>query len=1545
MKKDTKHLLKNKSSYKELLETIDQDMQETPIDSVANSDLSTDVLVTDYPMLLFPVRIETRFLQSELLIRVFPDDISIESHDEEVKDGEKSLYLQLQDKGLDEKKIWMQLASAFGTRRATWIIKVMNDSNEEKYESDRENLSMLSSLPDYFVFYLYKEDGTLCKKIKGNPIRKDIAILPAGLIKNPMIQANEDNSVENPFFDKQSKWVYDFPEAINSGMAVQIRLDDSDKVFSKIVVTGIKRESCLDSTKKIKKIINAHRYNDGFAFLPYDTQTNNTPESKTSFTNLLDEDLEVAYTREMVGHRDWEEIPDMLRTNTERLGNALGLGTRPEVLRYIANNDSKNDSYANALHAVLWPSTGDYYLRNLMKGVVSNQNLSFTYRHFTDYVRGCGFLPALCVGNQPYGILPVTKVNNYEVSELLSDNGEKEFETKLLRLLLKLKEKWLKQASSSALPRIATETYTDADLMQILTMMPFSEKIGFSRAVNKKFLSLQAAIAAYKIVGVNNLIEFLKQLIGCEVYSKEQIAELEKLTGLSEDLLKKMPILDIVANLSDLENVNNDFFLTKDKDNPEDRPESYLIKLCEFALSEKKNDKLSFTSKTLLFELIKRTIILAKQPGYHSVCNIGYIVNSIDELASYSPLEFFNNVNSPEEIRRRIKDDPEFQKAPPSAYGIGLKKANLILKTRKELGGKFESILQIKNIRGIGKDTFHDILTSFRGIYEEPELDYLFRNAFDVCSHRLDAWISSLAAKRLVSMRAKRPNGIYIGAYGFVENLIRPDVNNTSPVSSGYIHAPSAPQAVTSAVLLNGFNTFKEMNPEFAAIDLDNPYAINLPSSRARQSLELWNSVKDGLSLSYTLGAQFERTLHDKHLDQFIDVFRNYFSFAENQSTEDNNPGTDKDALPRNLVDGLSLARGWQPKNGSINEDTSDNLKYLAEKVDDLLKKPECKEKIKEIEQALDLLVSGMDALGDLGITETVYQSIRGNFERAGATLKAVAGAGAPPEIESLDTPVSGTSFEHRVFIAFNEKDSFDESEDMDFKGMAEPRLSKWYRETLGDLNQTGCGYTLFDINTESVNTWSKFDTINEETAQRITSFRKGNGNFNNCRELLDFGLIDNTMYGELMKGISVWEAGLSPLDMLYMSSSGNRGGSDAERWLKAIIHNRENVGENQSIYIDMEYLSDFTYSFSEAFELGKTVLNALGGKKYLSPDQMHLAQNSHELSFTEQDVQEMEDRIKATFDQVEKLRKKLQQYPETVTIDDLLQIGKLNIPVAIPDNFDDAAIKERIKLSFEELEKRLKKAGEYQYGKDAEVLDKIENLTKQFKALFGEGFIIMPSFRLEKETSEFEGPAREVSKDRLRLWMRQAAQTHSFLETTEDMLSYVHAWQQPLFNESGLANPLFMTQLSDQKVDFWMGLDDQEKLDHEVDETEERPRSVVSLVSVNADVYANQGQEIAGICIDRWNELIPDKTVDTCVSFQYNAPNTQPPQCLLLAVPGEETKTTGKWNEDDLVEIVQDTMELFKIRTIDPDLLPDLGNLLPAMVLPADLFQTNINE
>jgi len=147
-------------------------------------------------------------------------------------------------------------------------------------------------------------------------------------------------------------------------------------------------------------------------------------------------------------------------------------------------------------------------------------------------------------------------------------------------------------------------------------------------------------------------------------------------------------------------------------------------------------------------------------------------------------------------------------------------------------------------------------------------LTRLAGGVLDLASHRLDAWVSAQATRRLATLRTRRPLGVRLGGYGVLED-VRP-ATAAQAASHGYIHAPSLGQAATAAVLRSG-HLAHVGGP-------DEPLALDLSSRRVRLALALLDGVRAGQPLGALLGYRLERGLHEDHrelvLDRYIAALR-----------------------------------------------------------------------------------------------------------------------------------------------------------------------------------------------------------------------------------------------------------------------------------------------------------------------------------------------------------------------------------------------------------------------------------------------------------------------------------------------------------------------------------------------------------------------------------------------------------------------------------------------------------------------------------------------
>lgn len=81
----------------------------------------------------------------------------------------------------------------------------------------------------------------------------------------------------------------------------------------------------------------------------------------------------------------------------------------------------------------------------------------------------------------------------------------------------------------------------------------------------------------------------------------------------------------------------------------------------------------------------------------------------------------------------------------------------------------------------------------------------------------------------------------------------------------------------------------------------------------------------------------------------------------------------------------------------------------------------------------------------------------------------------------------------------------------------------------------------------------------------------------------------------------------------------------------------------------------------------------------------------------------------------------------------------------------------------------------------------------------------------------------------------------------------------------------------------------------------------------------AKDGLRIAGIVADHWIERIPYSEQTAAVTFNYDQPDAEAPQSLLLAV---STKHSHRWSEKMMINTMKSAIHMVKCRTVTPELL-----------------------
>jgi hypothetical protein len=111
-------------------------------------------------------------------------------------------------------------------------------------------------------------------------------------------------------------------------------------------------------------------------------------------------------------------------------------------------------------------------------------------------------------------------------------------------------------------------------------------------------------------------------------------------------------------------------------------------------------------------------------------------------------------------------------------------------------------------------------------------------------------------------------------------------------------------------------------------------------------------------------------------------------------------------------------------------------------------------------------------------------------------------------------------------------------------------------------------------------------------------------------------------------------------------------------------------------------------------------------------------------------------------------------------------------------------------------------------------------------------------------------------------------------------------------------------------------------------------PAAATSLV-VHSLAPLDTGQQVAGVVVDSWVDVIPRRELTTGLTFNFDAPGARAPQAILLAVPAAQQE---HWSLDGLVAVVQETADLARIRMVGPEETPWFGRLLPALHLADNL-------
>ncbi|TKB85997.1 MAG: hypothetical protein E8D43_02965 [Nitrospira sp.] len=358
---------------------------------------------------------ETRFAPrrtgtgTDLLLRVYPDDIHIDSHEPGVTSEEERWGTQFWQQvaavpagpeQLERKRqAWQQLTERFGTTRAAWIAHALDPARSQavtRRDDTWTRAPYTQALPDRWVAIGYRGDKAHITAW-GKPIPETVAVGPAPR-GTTLIEGNG-----LPPIDEGMRWVTDFDAAEAVGMGIRIPLSDEDAQagFDLIVVLGTKASWDADTTAaRLAQLLEAHHYTGSLAFIGQNVPTNNSADASSGYRST---GITAAETLEI------ELGAPLVQPGSDGEVTAKALGLPTSIFAHVQGAGGAEQRHAASMNAALLALCDSALLRQLSE----KTGAEFLRAHFAQFMRAGGPLPALRIDTQPYGLLPVAALDRW----------------------------------------------------------------------------------------------------------------------------------------------------------------------------------------------------------------------------------------------------------------------------------------------------------------------------------------------------------------------------------------------------------------------------------------------------------------------------------------------------------------------------------------------------------------------------------------------------------------------------------------------------------------------------------------------------------------------------------------------------------------------------------------------------------------------------------------------------------------------------------------------------------------------------------------------------------------------------------------------------------------------------------------------------------------------------------------------------------------------------------------------------------------------------
>lgn len=1446
------------------------------------------------PLLLLPVRIETRFTDgagdgkggSELWVRVYPDQITVNGHHPELTAAEMaagSAYWdavwRAGDPPADQDAVqapWRGLVSRYGAPRAAWIVGAATPLNIGQRPaaptppgtepdpapqppspplagSAWDSPAVAALLPQAWTVVL--ESGPSSASYTGSPVTPGLAVSLSAA--GPSLAAGFPDGLP---VDAGMRWLVDFDAAVAAGMALRIPVAEAQRQagFDRVLVYGL----CDAAAGSLAGLLDAHHYWDGLSFAPQGSPTRNTSEAPSGYSRA-DPGAAVSFAVELGPPLAGDPAAD---------GPAAAglLGVPPAVFDHVRFADRHDVRDGQDMVTALWPATLGYFLRQLGDGGLTEAQVEQARTWTIANLRPRGPLPAIAAGPLPYGILPVTS------TVLFEPDGGDQTGAAVLRLVRALLPAWT--ASAAGAPHVgATPGDPDTDLAHVLGMDASSSTFRGRHFLGDHLLWNMAGFLGLPGSGVaawwqEHLAGGRAQLdaLGYPGWDPRVI---HGALFPSDFPVSSPTVTD--GPLSETDPLPDDAAFGGGQVN-------YITWLRSAAIDDIRagNYPGPAVPDTLLYKVLRQSVLL----DYVTLAQFAQVGDGELALAQTRESELVGMAGTGAGAPAQAEVTPWEVLARPVAAEPSVTWAQYLVGLQPQPGSPFERLAQLRD----AMDRLAALPTA--------ELDRLLTETLDTCSHRLDAWITALATSRLsAGPGAGAPR---LGGYCFTENLrpaapappadqltaalvadlderrakLSPAAAAPSPPAQappgngGFIHAPSMTQAATAAVLRSGYLSHQG-GPE------DGLLAVDLSSDRVRAALSLLAGVQRGQPLGALLGYQLETAMHDAGLDVYIQPLRDAYPLVTGKLTGAADPAAD--AGMSQVTDGLALDRARQAGSLPPGGDWGTAAAGLPGPGAD-------QNKLLALFAALD---DAVDAISDVGLSEAVYQTMRGNPDRAGATFDGVSQAEQMPDPQVVPTPRSGTDYIQRLCAV-----------------LAGPpaRAAGW----------AGIAATPRSAAEPWLDAWVSALLPDPSAVSATVSYSNGGT--------------------PVTAVVTLSELGAGPLDVLAMSRLAAPGGRSE---LDARLIYRVAPPGATDVTVSYPQEPPPGIGFADLLNVARAVADLVAGARALSADDLNPASGAAAAPGAGVDVAELNGRAAAARAAVTALVTDLAAAAAgTLAPDDardaMTAAAGYGLPGAIPPSRRGSGADPRLAPLAAPLQDALA-ARAAAMAAIALAADDPAPALAVLDAAFGQSLLVLPRFAPPDGslvTALGADPALLGATDvALARWRQQL--THVRMRVAQFDLALLLAEVVA----GAVPPPLRVAQQPPAPGDRWLALP--------LAPGTAPGRGRLSVVAaVSGDLTAGSW---AGLYLDGWPERLPDSTQTTGVAFNAAEPAARAPAALLLAAC---PSPRAGWNDEAVTAVLRETLTLARVRAVDLGSLTQAGQVLPALYFPFNLEDDTVS-